>query len=255
VRIKDFGQRLLSRFVEIQGAQQATVLAAQAFTSLIPFLVVVAAFAPGEGDLADRIVDLFKLDGSGEESARALFQSAGETRSAMPWVSIVILVLTSTSFARAMQRTFERAYRTDPGRLTDSWRALAWLAGYAVWILASGPLRQAFDDMGGILLAIIVAAFTGFWLWLGTPIVLIRGIEWRSLVPGAAVIAFLISLVTIASEIWVPILMTSSAEKYGLIGIALAFQSWLVVMAFVIVIGAVVGAVIRERHAVQPRAC
>ena len=32
--IKDFGQRLLSRFVEIQGAQQATVLAAQAFTSL-----------------------------------------------------------------------------------------------------------------------------------------------------------------------------------------------------------------------------
>jgi uncharacterized BrkB/YihY/UPF0761 family membrane protein len=39
-----------------------------------------------------------------------------------------------------------------------------------------------------------------------------------------------------------------SADKYGLIGIAFALQSWLLVAGFVVVIGAVVGAVVVQRH-------
>lgn len=38
-----------------------------------------------------------------------------------------------------------------------------------------------------------------------------------------------------------------SADKYGLIGIAFALQSFLLVPAFVVVIGAVVGATVVER--------
>ena len=40
--------------VEIEGAQHATVLGAQAFTSLIAFLVVASVFAPGDADLSER---------------------------------------------------------------------------------------------------------------------------------------------------------------------------------------------------------
>jgi hypothetical protein len=36
--------------VEIEGGQHATVLGAQAFTSLIAFLVVASVFAPGDAD-------------------------------------------------------------------------------------------------------------------------------------------------------------------------------------------------------------
>ena len=43
--------------------------------------------------------------------------------------------------------------------------------------------------------------------------------------------------------------MDWSAEKYGLIGIAFALQSWLLVAGFVIVIGAVIGATVVERVA------
>ena len=42
--------------------------------------------------------------------------------------------------------------------------------------------------------------------------------------------------------------MTWSAEKYGLIGIAFSKQSWLLVIGFVAVIGAVVGAVASELY-------
>jgi hypothetical protein len=41
--------------------------------------------------------------------------------------------------------------------------------------------------------------------------------------------------------------MEWSADKYGLIGVAFALQSWLLVAGFLIVIGAVVGATVVER--------
>ena len=60
----------------------------------------------------------------------------------------------------------------------------------------------------------------------------------------------LAALATVASGIY-SIPATWSADRYGLIGIALALQSFLVVMGFVIVIGAVVGAVTSELHGAQ----
>jgi hypothetical protein len=41
--------------------------------------------------------------------------------------------------------------------------------------------------------------------------------------------------------------MEWSADKYGLIGIAFALQSWLLVAGFVVVVGATVGSVVVER--------
>jgi membrane protein len=72
--------------------------------------------------------------------------------------------------------------------------------------------------------------------------------DWRFLAPGAAVSGLLGALLGVGSTIYVPILMEWSADKYGLIGIAFALQSWLLVAGFLIVIGAVIGAtVVRDR--------
>jgi uncharacterized BrkB/YihY/UPF0761 family membrane protein len=53
----------------------------------------------------------------------------------------------------------------------------------------------------------------------------------------------------VASGIYMPILVTWSADKYGLIGIAFSIQSWLLTASFVVVVGAVVGAIASERFA------
>jgi membrane protein len=241
--VVDFGLRSLRRFVAIEGAQHATVIAAQAFTSLIPFLVVASAFGPGDEDLADRIIERFSLDGSSARSVRALFNSAGEVESAVTWVGIVILVLATLSFTRAMQRMFQRAYGTAPGGPRDMLRGLLWLAGFAAWITLSSPLRDTFRDVGGLLVALTVSGASGLLLWLWTPRILLGLPDWRRLLPGAIVSAVLGALVSVASGIYVPILMRWSADKYGLIGVAFSIQSWLLVVAFVAVIGAVVGAV------------
>ena len=243
----DFGERCVRRFVHIEGAMQATVLAAQAFTSLIPFMVVSAALAPGEGDLSKRIVERFDLEGSAARSVNALFNSAGEVESAVTWVSIVILVLSALTFTRALQKMFQRAYGAEPGGWKEAWRGLAWLAAFAAWLAISSTVRSELDDAGGVVLAIVVSTITGFAVWLCTPRILLGPMEWRRLLPGASVSAVLGAMLGAASGIYIPIVLTWSADRYGLIGVAFTIQSWLLAAAFVIVVGAVVGGVASER--------
>lgn len=243
----EFAFAALRKFVSIEGAQQATVLAAQAFTSLIPLMVVGAAFAPGNSDLADRIVERFGLEGDAAKSVHQLFASAGETESTVTWVSVVILVLSGLSFTRAIQRLFQRAYGHAPEGLKDQQRGLVWILCLGAWVTLLSPLHESLQDLGGVVFAVLIATVSGFLLWLGTPMLLLGDHDWRRLAPGAMVSGVLGALAGFASSVYVPIVMDWSAEKYGLIGIAFALQSWLLVLAFVIVIGAVVGAVVVER--------
>jgi membrane protein len=247
----DLALRCLRRFLEIEGTQHATVLGAQAFTSLIPFLVVAAVFAPGDADLSERIIDRFGLEGASAKSVGALFANSGEVESTLTVVSVVILVLATLSFTRAMQRMFQRAYEHQSRGIRDAPLGLAWLAGMALWLVIVSPLRQALEDVGGVGFAIVLGTFTGGLLWLWTPIILLPVGDWHRLVPGALVSGVLGALLGVASGIYVPILMAWSAERYGLIGIAFTLQSWLLVFSFVIVIGAVVGAVVTEARVRQ----
>jgi membrane protein len=241
-----FSFRVLRRFLAIEAPQQATVLAAQAFTSLIPLMVVAAAFAPGDSDLADRIVDRFGLEGESARSVHQLFASSGETESAITWVSVIILALAGLSFTRALQRVFQRAYERPRGGLKDQQRGLAWVLCLAVWVTLLAPLHESLEDLAGIVFAVAVSTASGFLLWLGTPMLLLGEPDWRRLAPGALVSGFLGALVGVASSIYVPIVMDWSAERYGLIGIAFALQSWLLVAGFVVVAGAVIGATVVE---------
>jgi membrane protein len=192
----------------------------------------------------------FGLEGSSAESVQALFASSTEVQSAVTWISVVILVLATLSFSRAMQRMFERAYEQESVGLAGAWRGLAWLAGFAVWISVTSPVREVLEDVGGVVLAVILGTATGFALWLWTPVILLGGRDWRRLVPGALVSGTLGAVLGVASGIYVPIVLEWSARRYGLIGVAFAIQSWLLVFGFVVVIGAVVGAVVSERFGV-----
>ena len=70
-----FGERLL----EIGGLERATLLGAQAFTSLIPYLVVASALVPTEDkDFSATIIERFGLEGRAADGVQALFATAGE---------------------------------------------------------------------------------------------------------------------------------------------------------------------------------
>lgn len=244
--IVELGLRAGRRFIHVEGTLQATVIAAQAFTSLIPFLVVAAAISPGHGDLGEKFVDQFNLKGASAESVEALFNSAGEVKSTVTWVGILILLLSSLSFTRAVQRTFARAYDVQLSPARAAGRGLWWLAFFAVWIATAGSLKETLTDATGPVLAVATGSLVGFGFWLITPILLLGVLDWRRLLPGAIVCGVASGVLGVASQIWIPILLRWSAEKYGLIGIAFALQSWLLAYSFIVVAGAVFGATVTE---------
>ena len=49
-------------------------------------------------------------------------------------------------------------------------------------------------------------------------------------------------VVSWAGSIYVPLLIERNIERYGVIGVAIALISWLVVLALLIVVSAVIGA-------------
>jgi membrane protein len=246
--VVEVGVRAVRKFIHMEGTVQATVIAAQAFTSLIPFLVVIAAVSPGEGDLGARLVDRFDLSGASARSVESLFNSAGEVQSTVTWVGIIILVLSSLSFTRAVQRTFAKAYDVDLRPAAAAGRGVAWLAFAAVWIVTAVSLRNTITDATGPVVGLILGSLTGLVFWLLTPSILLGQLDRRRLIPGAVACGLAVGVLGIVSGIWVPLLLQWSADRYGLIGVAFSMQTWLLAYAFIVVAAAAFGAAISDEE-------
>jgi membrane protein len=247
--------RLLRRLAEIGGVQRATILGAQAFTSLIPYLVIASALVPtAENEsFADAVIRNFELEGQAADGVQALFASAGEVESAITLLGVAILLVSITSFARALQATYERAYGLELSGLSGLPRTLLWIAALAVWLSLSSIRTEMRDWFGPVFSASVALGFA-FAMWLWTPMILLgRRVAMRLLVPGAVVSAILLTALLWASAIYMPILIENAARRYGLIGIAFSLQGWLLAIALVIVAGAVGGSVLSEDMAARDR--
>jgi membrane protein len=247
--------RLLRRLAEIGGVERATVLGAQAFTALIPYLVVASAVVPRSENenFAETLIDRFDLEGRPADGVRALFASAGEVESGITLIGIGVLLITVVSFARALQNTYERSYGLVPSGVSGLPRSLYWLALLAIW-LSLTSIREEMQDWLGPVFAASVSLGFAFLLWLLTPAMLLgRRVAARVLVPGAIVSGVLMTLLVYASAVYMPILIEAAARRYGLIGIAFSLQGWLLTLSLVIVAGAVVGGVLSEDMAPRER--
>jgi membrane protein len=246
---------MLVRLAEIGGVQRATLLGAQAFTSLIPYLVIASALVPRREDesFADVLVDRFDLEGRAADGVRALFASAGEVESGITFIGIAVLAVSVLSFTRALQSTYERSYGLDPSGMRGLPRNLLWIGALAVW-LSLASLRGEVEDLFGAVFSVIAALGFAFVLWLGTPMLLIGDrVAPRLLVPGAVVSGVLMTVLVYASAVYMPILIENAATRYGLIGVAFSLQGWLLTFCLVIVAGAVVGGVLSEDMATRER--
>jgi membrane protein len=227
-----FGFRCVKRIVELGVIERAIVLAAQMFSAAIPVLLVAGALAPGGHDIADTLIARFHLTGPGAQSLRQLFLTPGGTRDALTWVSIVVVLYSALNFTRTLQRSYERAWSLTAGGLRASWRGLVWLlslVGY-IWLTSwmnialSGVVRATVGGLSALILSF------AFWLW--TPRMLLGPrLPWRRLVPAAVLTAIVMTVVSIATPIVMPRILTHDAQRYGVIGAAFSLLTWLIVVA------------------------
>lgn len=235
--------RCLHRLRGIDGRDRTLALAGQAFTTLIPLMIVTAAFAPDDA-VARHLVERFRLSGGAAEAVRLLFSRPPGTTGTITVVGAVVLFYSTLSFTRALQRIWEAAWELSSAGVRGTLHALTGFTLLLTQILALALLANAFSgwpgaDILGFGLRIVVAA--GLWLQLQY-LLLSRRVPRARLVPGAVLAGVGQAVVSVYSAVWMPRLISTNAERYGVIGVTFALLTWLIVIAFCMVCAAVVSA-------------
>jgi membrane protein len=241
-----FARDWFVRFVELQGFDRAVALAGQAFTALVPLLIVYSAVVSSSTgrDFADQVNHAFKLTGEPAASIRAAVATPNTVRSALSVIGILILVVSALSFTRALQRLYQLAWNQPPLGLKAAAWGLIWLAMVIVLVTLRPVLLGATGGVPRVALTIALSDV----LWLLTPYVLLaRRVAWRRLLPAALLTGVGMTALGVGSAIGMPRTVTTSAEQFGAIGIAFSLLSWLVIFGIVLVAATAAGAVIDRR--------
>jgi membrane protein len=242
--------QLLGRLVEVRFLDRTVILAAQAFSAILPLFIVVATITPKPGGDSPGAFMARRLGLTAEDvsSLQVAVIPPPSARASVGVVGVVLAVLTATSFARALQRSYELAWRLPRAGLRAAWRPLALVVGLAVYIellFLFGRLVRGVP--AGTLLEDLVT-FAGAWaLWTGSGWILLGGrVRPRLLAAGGLLTAVGFAVLRRLSAFYLPALVATNQQQYGLLGVAFTLFSWLSACAFIIVVATVVGAVLAE---------
>ncbi|MFI6826507.1 MULTISPECIES: YhjD/YihY/BrkB family envelope integrity protein [unclassified Kribbella] len=238
--------RIVVASIEIRFYDRALTLAGQAFIALIPLLVVLATWFSSSDSLAvgDWVIDRFSLTGPSADAVRSLFGRPPGDSGGLTFLSVITVLVSASSFARSVQRTYELAWNLPARGLRRTVNGIEGAFLLLIALILLGYLASLADELPvGLLITVIAQICTAVpgW-WLASWLLLSRRVSWRLLFPGAVVSAVAQVVVTSAGAVYVPHLIERNTERYGVIGVAIALISWLVVLALVIVGSAVVGA-------------
>lgn len=238
----------LERLVAMQFVDRSVALGSLAFTALVPLLLIAAAYVPGSDALSDELIQRFHLKGSSADLVRQLFAQPDDVRQSLSWIGLFLLIVSSLSFTRGLQRVYEHAWQLDTRGLRGTRAGLVWIGGIVLWSTIFASVRRWLVDLGGPVTAVVVLLGGNAVLWLWSPwILLAKRVAWHRLVPTALLTSGAMSAISVGSVVYMPRAIETSSTAYGPIGIAIAFVSWLVGIGFALVACAGVGAVLGEQ--------
>lgn len=238
--------RCLRRFDAIKGRDRAMVLGGQAFTTIIPLMIVLAAAASRKGPtaIADRLAARFRVTGPSEQDLRTLFERPPGATGTITVVGVVLLLFSLLSLTRSLQRTYEAAWQLPAVGVRGAVHGMTGIcllfASLLVLSLLVGLLRQV--PAGSVVAFVLrVVANTAVWIILQS-LLLSRRIPIRRLLRSSFIIAAGSAILSLYSALWMPRVIASNAEEYGIIGITFALLTWLIVVSLCMVVAAVISA-------------
>jgi membrane protein len=214
------------------------VVGAQAFSALIPLLIVLASVSSSDGSsFAESMIRRFGLSGDSADAVRTAF-AAPASGTSVTIIGVLLVVFSALSFSRTLQRVFELTWNLSRRGMRGTLAGLRWL-GLVVVYFALHPLL---DGTFHGLIGLVVSLCGTFLLWLLTPYVLLDGrVPWRRLVPQAGLCAVGMTVLGLGYALYVPRAMSSSAAEFGAIGVAFTLLSVLWAAGFVVVGAAAIG--------------
>ena len=113
LRIWDsFLGRCVQRFLRMRGIDRSVMLSSQAFTALIPLLILVGSRVPAgsEDALSEAVIRRFGLDGDAAAAVTLLFDIPDDATGGISTFSLLLLIASGTSFTRRLQMTYRLAW-------------------------------------------------------------------------------------------------------------------------------------------------
>ena len=228
----------IASFVRIETFDRAMTLAAQFFSSVLPIVILFATWGNPE-DFAEAL-DM-------PEESRSVVEQAvqGAEGAAFGFVGALVVLVSATSLSRALTRAFAAIWELPRprSRLGSAWRWLAVVLVLALSLVVVRavaapmsvlPPREVWPVVASFSLDIAITVFI--------PWVLLSGVlRPRLLVPGAIIFALVMLAVRPATQVWLSRALEVSADRYGSIGVAFTYLTWLYVLSFCFLTAAVLG--------------
>src|SRR5664279_3318213 len=124
--------RWWSRLLEVEFVDRSVALAAKAFVSLFPLMIVISALTPDRvrQEILQTLADRLGVDGQSRQAVRQAFASPDAIKAATGLIGVLLTVAFAVSFTTALQRLYLRAWRRPPGGgLRNKGRGVIWVAG------------------------------------------------------------------------------------------------------------------------------
>jgi membrane protein len=248
--LRRLADQVVAALLRVQIFDRSMTIAAQAFTSIFPVLIMLGGLLGLRHSAA--LADLAGLPAP----SRQLFQDALSDRrlGTFGLAGGLIVLISATSLARALARAYGAIWERDrlPTGLAGLWR---WLATVLLLAIVVAGTRIAGGLTGSLpaplpylsstslrLLADCAITIVAPWLLLGGTVPV------RRLAPGGILFGLVMLGVRPVGAIYLPRALRLSEDRYGTIGLAFTYIGWLYVLAFVVLATAVLGQVLSLAH-------
>ncbi|HEY7042135.1 MAG TPA: YhjD/YihY/BrkB family envelope integrity protein [Nocardioidaceae bacterium] len=249
-------RRLLAEVARNEIIDRSLVVAAQAMFSVTPLLIVVAAFSPRTfGDsLSESMANVMGVQ---QEDTTALQRAAtvDQVRAQTGIVGVAIVLVSALSFARALQRMYERVWQQQHrGGVVGNRRCFFWLVSWIAYLEMIAVLSHVLPrgDLSTLRLVVQFVVSTAVWWWTMRMLLLGR-VGWPNLLLGALLTSIGVLLLTRFSRLLMPAYVGSAVDQFGTLGVIFAISTWLLVFGGILVVAAIIGRVYTEELTIMQR--
>ncbi|QNG20233.1 hypothetical protein G4H71_13195 [Rhodococcus triatomae] len=238
--------RVLVGLARIEWVDRSMTLAAQLFTSVLPVIIAGSVFM--DSTIAGRSL----LTQLGFDPSTVMPPGEFESTSsaaAFGVVGLLMVVVSGTSFARALARTYGRVWTVPVIGLAQSWRWFSVLFAVIASSVLVGVIQLSAS--GGLVVA-------GQWIvwacvWTLCPYLLTLGaVSGRVLVWTGAVTATLMTAIHTVGRVLLPHATAEAQAHFGTLGIVFTVIGWLFVLSLALVAAPVVVAALPVGEGTEP---
>lgn len=245
-------QGFVTQLKAIDFTDQVMLFGAGLLVSLLPFLILLSAFASNRVD--DDIALRLGLNRQASGIMTHLLTSAPATLNAATATSLLFVAAGTFAVAGSLQQIYEKVFGQEHRGLRGAYRLLIWVVALCLVValetVAGRPVRDA--SAGAGLVELLTFAIWAPFFWWSMHFLLAGRVPWRRLLPSAVFTGAFYAGLGVFSKFYFSSTITADSRTYGTIGAILGILTWFIAIGAVIILGAVTGAVWEDRKANKP---